>query len=353
MRVLDLSSVSRPQDRAERAAPLLGPNTAACIGAFDGMHLGHQALIARARACAPEVAVVTFEPRPVDLLAPDRAPARLQLPRQRARVCRDLGVDTLVVLGFDREVSRMSPAQFVQRFLIEALGPRHVVVGYDFRFGAGRAGGPAELGALLEVAGIALSVVDKIAAQTRGGVEPTEKLGSTAIRRLASEGLVDEAAHLLGRLYAVAGPVVHGAARGRTIGFPTANIQSQGLLPAPGVYAGFLSLLDQAGEVEVEHWPAVANIGTNPTFDPQPRPGLEVHALDVDLGERLYAREVEFSFVAKLRDERRFDGPEALRAAITRDIEQARPLLSGRHARRFATSVTPAPPVAPALPVAD
>jgi riboflavin kinase / FMN adenylyltransferase len=331
MRVLDFSSGTGP---AELVA--LPPNTAACLGAFDGMHRGHQALIARARACADEVAVVTFEPRPADVLAPERAPARLASPEQRERVCRQLGVDSLVILPFNLEVSRLSPAEFVRAFLIDGLRPAGVVVGYDFHFGARRAGGPAELRALLAEVGVEVEVVDKVA-------EDGEKLGSTAIRELVRRGEVERAGELLGRLYAVDGVVEHGFARGRDLGYPTANVASRSLYPADGVYATFLTVFDDAGHDERETWPAVANLGSNPTF-PSPSSGptttLEVHAFDVDLGERLYGRKVEVSFVARLRDELRFDGVEALREAIAADIEAAHSLLAGpvverRHARRL------------------
>jgi riboflavin kinase/FMN adenylyltransferase len=329
MRVLDFSSGQGPTP--------LPAGTAACLGAFDGMHLGHQGLIARARSCQREVAVVTFEPRPADVLKPESAPARLQTPRQREQVCRELGVDTLVILRFDREVSRMSPTAFVQEFLLDGLRPATVVVGYDFHFGAGRAGGPITLRELLAPAGIEVSIVDKIV-DIHEGALVGEKLGSTAIRELIASGDVESAALLLGRLYAMAGTVEHGAARGRGLGFPTANVASPLLHPADGVYACFLSEPDAS-----TCWPAVANIGSNPTFaegDAHGHRTLEVHALDVDLGERLYGREVEVAFVARLRDEQRFAGVEQLRAAIAGDIAAARPYLTeAAAARRHATRV--------------
>ena len=330
MRVLDFSSASVARPSA------LPPRTAACIGSFDGLHLGHQGLIARARslAAAEEVAVVTFEPRPVEVLAPERAAPRLQSPAQRERVCRQLGVDTLAILPFDEEVSRMSPVEFVEGFLIGGLSPAQVVVGYDFHFGAGRAGGPADLARLLAPAGIEVSVVDKIATPPGAdegaiSIHEGDKLGSTIIRELVRAGELERAADMLGRLYALAGPVVHGAARGRELGFPTANILSTELHPAEGVYACFLSLLGERPELgrgvvdELECWPAVANIGTNPTFGAGRPRSLEVHAIDVALGERLYGREVEVSFVARLRDERRFADAQQLRAAIAADMPSA------------------------------
>jgi riboflavin kinase/FMN adenylyltransferase len=332
MRVLDFSSVP--------GLSPLPPGTAACIGAFDGMHRGHQGLIARARARGQEVAVVTFEPRPADVLAPERAPPRLQTPRQREHVCRELGVDTLVILRFDLEVSRMTPEAFVQEFLLDGLRPSAVVVGYDFHFGADRAGGPTTLRELLAPAAIEVSIVDKIVDPEREGSIVGEKLGSTAIRELIASGDVERAAVLLGRLYAIAGTVEHGAARGRGLGFPTANVASGLLHPADGVYACFLSDMNSPSS---ECWPAVANLGSNPTFTEPGAIGrrtLEVHALDVDLGDRLYGLEVEVAFVARLRDERRFIGVEQLREAILIDIATARPLLTDEAAaRRHATRV--------------
>ncbi len=340
MRTLDFSSASGSSELVA-----LPPGTAACIGAFDGMHRGHQGLIARARARASEVAVVTFEPRPADVLAPDRAPPRLQTPRQRERVCRQLGVDTLAVLRFDPSVSRMSPAAWAQAFLIDGLRPARVVVGYDFHFGAKRAGGPRELAELLAPVGVEVEVVAKI---VEPGAGEHDKVGSTAIRELVGRGEVERAAELLGRHYAVAGVVEHGAARGRTLGYPTANVASRSLHPAGGVYACALALLDDAGHEELACWPAVCNIGSNPTFAGSGRPDaqtLEVHAFDVELGDRLYGREVEVAFVARLRDEQRFAGPDALREAIAADIAAARPRLDpAALARRLARPVAAASP---------
>jgi riboflavin kinase/FMN adenylyltransferase len=318
MRVLDYSC-SGP-DARERPDPL-PPGTAAVIGAFDGMHLGHQALIERARALADRVAVVTFEPRPADVLTPERAPPRLQSPSQRERVCRDLGVDLLIVLRFDRSVAQLDPATFVERFLIAGLAPVHVVVGYDFHFGAGRAGGPAVLRELLGPAGIPVEIVAEIRTD-----DETKKLGSTVIRELIGKGEVERAADLLGRYFAVEGEVRHGAARGRALGFPTANVASRNMRPGGGVYACFLTLLDPGGHAEIEHWPAVANIGTNPTFadGEATTTGLEVHALDVELGDDLYGREVEVSFVTRLRDERKFASVDDLELAIADDVARAR-----------------------------
>ncbi|MDC0721925.1 riboflavin biosynthesis protein RibF [Nannocystis bainbridge] len=303
----------------------LPPGTAACIGAFDGLHLGHQALLRRAAALAPRIALVTFDPHPAQVLAPERAPPRLQTLAQRARVAAALGVDSLVVLPFTRALADTAPDAFVERLLLAGLRPAAVVVGPDFRFGSGRAGGPADLRRLLGPAGVEVEVVTEVSLPT----DPSQaKLGSSGIRRAVERGDLPAAAAMLGRAYSVEGPVVSGARRGRDLGFPTANVAVRNpLLPPPGVYAGALALVapdPDAGTV----WPAVMNLGQNPTFGPDSPQTLEVHALDVDLGQSLYDRPVEVAFAARLRPEERFPSATALVAQIARDIEVARPLLT-------------------------
>ncbi len=306
----------------------LPPETAVCIGAFDGLHRGHQALFARAAELAPRRAIMTFEPHPLAVLAAERAPPRLQTEAQREWVAAALGLDHLVALPFTREVSSLSPEAFVHRYLVDGLRPAAVVVGDDFRFGARRAGGPAELQALLEASGITSAVVPQVT-DANG-----EKLGSTSVRTALRAGDVARAAEVLGRWHAVEGRVEHGAARGRKLGFRTANVRSAGsMLPASGVYAVVMVILDHAHPAGLQPLASVANVGTNPTFAPDPRSdsaperSLEVHVLDRDLGESLYDRAVEVSFVARLRDERTFPSSEALVAAIEDDVARARPLL--------------------------
>jgi riboflavin kinase/FMN adenylyltransferase len=315
----------------------LPPGTAACIGAFDGLHLGHQALLRRARAAHARVALVTFDPHPARVLAPDRAPPLLQSPGQRARVCAALGVDVLVLLPFDRALAATSPAEFAERLLVRGLRPAAVVVGPDFRFGAGRGGGVAELARYLAAAGIDLRVADEVAAPVPG--DSSGKLSSTGVRAAVAAGALVEARAMLGRWYAVEGVVVRGAQRGRELGARTANIDAgAALLPRTGVYAGALAALD--GD-ERGPWPAAINFGHNPTFTPDGPRTLEVHALDVDLGERLYGRAVEVAFAARLRDELRFPGPAELAAQISRDIADVRPLVDPAGLAEFARFVSP------------
>jgi riboflavin kinase/FMN adenylyltransferase len=350
----------------QRDAAALPAGTAVCLGAFDGLHLGHQALLASARAAASQVGLVTFDPHPQQLLAPDRAPQLLQTAEQRRRVCTALGVDHLVLLPFDRELAAMDAEAFVRRVLLEGLRPAAVVVGEDFRFGRGREGDGERLAALLRPAGVEVVRVPAVpvpAAAREPGDEPGIKLSATTVRRAVQAGRVEQAGAMLGRWHAVAGTVVEGAKRGRTLGFPTANIHApDGFLPAPGVYAGVLAVWSEHGPYAGLAWPAVANLGRNPTFHAGSAGGhagaagghagsaggngaaaamplrLEAHALDVQLGEGLYGLPVELSFVARLRDEQRFDGPAALVEQIRRDVEAARARL-GPEALAFA--ITP------------
>ncbi|HET6582734.1 MAG TPA: riboflavin biosynthesis protein RibF [Nannocystaceae bacterium] len=313
------------------SASPLPSGTAACLGAFDGLHLGHRALLERARLRGSQVAVVTFDPHPQRVLAPDRPLHLLLQPGQRERVLRSLGVEELVLLPFDHAMAAMEPAVFVRSQIVDGLRPSIVVVGEDFRFGAGRRGGVDELAALLADPGIGLEVVAPVsippALREPGTAQRPEKISSTMIRAALASGRVERAAAMLGRLHTVIGTVVTGDRRGRTIGIPTANLRvGDALVPAPGVYATWVTA---GGEPELATpRAAVANIGTVPTFTAGTGPPrVEVHVLDVDLGERLYDRELEVSFVARLRDEQKFASIEALVQRIALDIAQARPLL--------------------------
>ncbi len=365
----------------------LAPATAACIGAFDGLHLGHQALLRRARALvatpadpadpgrldpadrlapadpdrlAPadsgllastdpgrlastdpgRLALVTFDPHPARILAPERAPRLLQSPGQRARVCAALGIDALVLLPFDRALADTSPEGFVQRLLIDGLRPAAVVIGADFRFGAGRRGGVVELADLLRPAGITVAVVDAV--PVPGDMSPEiAKLSSSGIRAAVVAGQVEAARAMLGRWYSVEGVVVRGAGRGRKLGMRTANVDvGAGLLPRPGIYAGALGVVGGPGP-----WPAAISLGKNPTFvdDPHAPLVLEVHALEQTLGDSLYGATVEVAFAAWLRDEQRFTGPDALMAQISRDLAAVRPALDPAAMTTFASHLSPAP----------
>jgi riboflavin kinase/FMN adenylyltransferase len=313
----------------QRGSTPLPPDTAVCIGAFDGLHVGHRALFSSARRHARRVALLTFDPHPQAVLAPDRPLALLLDARQRARTAAASGVDHLVLLSFDRDLAALPPADFVERHLVP-LRPARVLVGADFRFGAGRRGDAAMLRSLLGARGIEVDVVRPVASAdeaprvAEAGTESIDaahdKIGSRRIREALAAGDVALARQWLGRPHAVLGSVVTGDRRGRTIGVPTANVATTGLLPERGVYTVWLTVVgDDGGPM-----PGVANIGINPTFAGTRALRLEVHVIDRELGESLYGREVEVWFVDRIRGEAQFPGVEALVAAIHADIAEGR-----------------------------
>ncbi len=321
----------------QRDATALSADTAVCLGAFDGLHRGHQALIDRARAHASRVGLVTFDPHPAAVLAPGRMPPLLHAAVQRERVASALRVDDLVLLPFDVAMSKMDPEAFVRTYLLEGLAPAAVVVGTDFRFGAARAGTADTLQALLSPAGIRVDVVELL-----GGDRPEDdKVSSSDIRHALQHGDVATAGALLGRWHAVAGTVVHGAKRGRELGFPTANLEpAGGTIPPTGIYATVLTVWTPGAPDYGAVWPSVTSIGHNPTFTEAGAPlTVETHVLDQDLQERLYGLDVEVAFVQRIRDELKFDGADALVAQMHRDAEAARIALTSD---ALAHTMTPA-----------
>jgi riboflavin kinase/FMN adenylyltransferase len=290
------------------------------IGNFDGVHLGHQAVIGEAgriaRAAGVPHAVLTFEPHPRRVFRPDDPPFRLTPFRAKARHLEGLGVDLLFTLHFDHALAGKSATDFIETVLVRNLGVRHAVVGYDFVFGHQRQGTPA----LLEARGAALhfgvSVVGPIGAP--GGAV----YSSTRIREFLVAGKPREAAGLLGRFWEIEGRVERGDARGRTIGFPTANVMlDDHLRPAAGVYAVRVGI--EEGGQTLWH-DAVANLGQRPTFGGSDL-RLEAHLFDFD-GD-LYGRHLRVALIEHLRRERKFPGIEALKAQIAADAAQARALL--------------------------
>lgn len=294
------------------------PGTAIAIGNFDGVHLGHQALLASARRHAAARGLVsvalTFDPHPSALLSPRGAPPRLGSLARRLELIAAAGIDATVVEPFTRELAARAPDAFIDEIVRGALGARCIVVGYDFSYGRGRAGTTTTLAAHGARAGCAIEIVPPV--EIAG-----EPASSTRVRAYLGAGDLAGAERLLGRRWDLDGTVVHGAKRGRAIGVPTANIApTSDLVLAPGIYAVTLAVPGHDAPL-----PAVASLGTNPTFVDQGGLVLEVHVLDWD-GE-LYDRTVRTTFVARLRDERRFDTVDALVAQIRRDIEDARAVL--------------------------
>ncbi|RMG19101.1 MAG: riboflavin biosynthesis protein RibF [Deltaproteobacteria bacterium] len=305
--------------RYERPAEIQGPAVYA-MGTFDGVHLGHRALfdraIAQARERGAQPLALTFDPHPAKVLAPELAPPLLCTLARRLELMEEAGLAGALVLPFTRALAELSPEAFVAEVLLpaRALG---VVVGYDFTFGRRRTGTPEVLQRLGRAHGFAVEVVPPVTLP--GGIVPS----SSKIRELVLEGRVEAAATLLGRPFDIDGTVVRGAGRGTKIGIPTANLEVDGeLLPAAGVYAT-RAWLDGA-----RVWPSVTNIGTVPTFNEDEIVRIETHLIDWG-GEALYGRRMRVAFAARLRGERRFSGPDALRAQIREDIEVARRRLAG------------------------
>jgi riboflavin kinase/FMN adenylyltransferase len=284
-----------------------------CIGAFDGLHLGHQALVGRAAARARELGVpavaVTFEPLPREFFAPEVPPPRLSLPRAKFEGLAALAMDKVGLLRFDAKLAALTAEQFIETVLVRRLSAREVWAGDDFRFGKGRGGDIALLQAAGQVHGF-----------TTCGIEPVlvdgERVSSSRLRLLLAAGDLDAAARALGRRYSLSGKVVRGKQLGRKLGYPTANLRLGGKRPAlGGIFACRVH-----GAMPAP-WPGVASLGTRPTVYGT-EPLLEAHLFDFD-GD-LYGQRIEVEFVAKLRDEEKFDDLPALVRQMDTDAQQAR-----------------------------
>jgi len=285
----------------------------ATIGNFDGLHLGHQAIISQLKEIANKyelpTVVIIFEPQPQEYFSPENAPARLTRLREKVELLSRLGIDRLVCIKFNEDLANLSAQEFVELLLIEGLDIRHLVVGDDFRFGKNRQGDYATLEKMADEFGYELDHTDTC---LFGG----ERISSTRIRQALANDDLELASQLLGRGYAISGRVVHGDERGRELGFPTANMELHRLhSPVTGVYVTCVH-----GINDKTH-PAVTSIGTRPMFDGEGmRP--ETHILDFD--EILYAKHIRVEFLQKLRAESTFSDIDALKKAIETDIENAR-----------------------------
>jgi len=291
------------------------------LGNFDGVHLGHRAVISHAvelaRSRGTSSLAATFDPHPRAVLRPGAEPKLLTTPDVRKELLLGCGVDEVRNIRFDRDLSRKSPGEFVHDVLVGELRAGIVVVGENFRFGHKAAGDFDELRRYMrETGGEAVAVPILALGQD---------VSSSRIRALISDGALREAAKLLGRPYFLRGEVVVGDRRGRTIGFPTANVflDPRVLVPALGVYAGYV-------EADHERYPACTNVGVAPTFDRRER-RVEAHLLGYD-GD-LYGKTVDVSFVERLRPEKRFSGIDELKTQISHDVEEARQLLAKAESR--------------------
>ena len=289
----------------------------ATIGNFDGVHLGHQSvfrhLLEKGAELQLPTTVVTFEPQPREFFQADSAPARLTRLREKLQAIQDVGVERVVVLEFNRRLAAMPAEQFVEQLLVEGLGARFLSVGDDFRFGNGRQGDFQLLQRMGSLHGFEVENMNTYKLDA-------DRVSSTRIRELLTEGDFTAANQCLGRPYRICGRIAHGNKRGRSIGFPTLNLNlHRRVSPLQGVYAV------QVAGLEQQAIPGVANIGVRPTVAGDPRYLLEVHLFGFD--RRVYGEHVSVEFIRKLRDERRFEDFEALRQQILLDAEAAREIL--------------------------
>jgi riboflavin kinase / FMN adenylyltransferase len=321
--------------RDRTRAPDSARGAIAAIGNFDGVHLGHRAVIgaavSRARAAGLPSAVVTFEPHPRRFFKPDLPPFLLASTRMKIAALRDCGVDLCFALRFDRALAAMPAEAFVKDVLIDGLGLECVVAGYDFVFGKARGGTPETLMAEMRKAGrdaaIVAPAIDAAEARRAGlDAEPEAFVySSTGVREALKTGDPQAAARILGRPFAIDGRVRKGDQRGRTIGFPTANLDLDGYMPPKlGVYAVRVLGAGDGTRDGVVH--GVANLGVRPTLGGDPAPRLEVHLFD--FAGDLYGRRLTVELIAFLREERKFAGLDELKAQIAHDAEAARAALA-------------------------
>jgi riboflavin kinase / FMN adenylyltransferase len=284
------------------------------IGNFDGVHRGHRAmldrLVAKARELKLACSVLTFEPHPREFFTPASAPARLSRLREKLELIAEAGVDRTHVLRFGARLAALSPERFVEEVLLRGLGVRWLLVGRDFRYGAKRAGDFAALQSAAKKQGFGLEAMSDV-------MEDGQRVSSSGVRAALANGDLAGAARLLGRGYSMSGRVAHGEKLGRTLGFPTANIVLRRRPPLAGIFA-------VEAELEETHTAlrGVASVGRRPTVKENAPPLLEVHLFDWQ-GD-LYGRHLKVKFLRKLREEKKYDGLEALRSAIAQDAAQAK-----------------------------
>lgn len=297
-------------------SPVRGPH-ALTIGNFDGVHIGHQAMLTRVAAEARGRGLVscalTFEPHPREFFAPDAAPARLTRLREKLELIAAAGVEHVHVARFNARFAALPAERFVEEVLVQGLRARWLLVGRDFRYGARRAGDYAALEAESRRHGFALEPMPEV---TQAG----ERISSSAVRAALLAADFQRAERLLGRPYTLSGRVAHGAKLGRRLGFPTANLVLPRRAPLAGVYVVEACGADAS---DGQRWlPGVASVGRRPTVNEVAVPLLEVHLFDV--AEELYGRHLRVRFVERLRDEEKYPDLDALRAAIARDVAMAK-----------------------------
>jgi riboflavin kinase/FMN adenylyltransferase len=284
------------------------------LGIFDGVHAGHQQIIKTAKHLG-EVTVMTFDPHPTSVVAPERTPSQLISVKDRIELLKQVGATHVEVVNFNRDFSLLSPDQFIEDVLLGRFKAEHVVIGENFNFGFKAQGSPKYLSEVGPKYGFGVSIVKL--QEERGST-----ISSTRIRSLIIDGEIERANELLTRRFYLKGPVVHGEKRGREIGYPTANLGLSPLatIPADGVYAGWLS-------VGASRWASAISIGTNPTFPGVRGRQVEAYAID-QVGLDLYDQEAKIEFGFRLRDTLKFDGLAPLLEQMKKDCDQARELTS-------------------------
>jgi riboflavin kinase/FMN adenylyltransferase len=310
---------SRFRSWEDSGLPPDSPGTVCTVGTFDGVHRGHQSVLARiaqrAEASGLHSVLVTFDPHPLEIVRPDDAPPLLTVGHEKLEIVAQSGINYMAIVPFTDTLRRFSAAQFVDEVLLRRFHVRELVIGYDHHFGRGREGSADVMRALGQRRGFSVEVVGPVSA---GNTAP---VSSSRIRRAVAAGSLDEAGEMLGRPYSVSGTVRQGDRRGRLLGFPTINLGSpppRKLLPPTGVYA--VRVHSSGGA-----FGGMMNLGGRPTFGDL-EVSLEVHLFDADVD--LYGRYVSIEFIRFLRDTRRFDGPEALIAQLQRDAASARAALT-------------------------
>lgn len=306
--IRDLSDITAPFEQA-----------VVTLGNFDGVHLGHRAIfrtvVEEAARRGGTAVVCTFQPHPLKVLAPQHAPLLINTASERERLIAASCVDVLLMLPFTRALAALTPRQFVEQILLDTIGVKHLVVGYDYAFGRGRSGSVDFLREQGEKHGFTVQVFGQVC---KNG----QVCSSTRVRNTILSGNVDNAVAILGRQFNFEGVVVHGDGRGRELGFATANLETdKELLPCSGVYAAMVRH-EHAGSVD--DYQALVNIGTKPTFGAHP---LTIEAHILDLQRDLYGEKLRVYFVKRLRDEQRFPDKDALIRAIKRDVQRARDIL--------------------------
>jgi riboflavin kinase/FMN adenylyltransferase len=311
-----------------------GPSAVA-VGKFDGVHAGHRRMIAELLAHSSATGLVataiTFDRHPLSIIRPNECPVALVSNSQKIELLAATGLDATLMMPFDRDVSELSPEDFVRVVLVDALHARHVIVGADFRFGNRGVGTTDALAELGKTYGFTLQIIDDVVATADG--QPERRASSTWVRELLTEGDVKRAASVLGAVPTIRAEVVHGVQRGRELGYPTANLspQIEGFVPADGVYAAWFT-------VGGTKYGAAVSIGNNPTFDGVADKQVEAHVLDQTLD--LYGATVEISFVDYIRPMNKFSGVDALVAQMNADEKRIREILGlAARGRKTVTAV--------------